>query len=149
MTLERREHLTVPSAVMRPARWLFPIVLIGVVTLLVFTFHGGISANPASRAMTVLGVVERGTLNADPWAKLTSDRAIIDGHTYSDKAPLSSFVVIPFYWLWRFVHGGPYEPGDLGVVVLQGTSSRRPSLSRRSKVLLLVAPAPRRWTAAT
>ncbi len=99
----------------------FSATFIAVVAALVFVFHGGVSANPASRALTVLGLVEVGTLSADPWAKLTIDRAIVDGHTYSDKAPLSSFVVLPFYWVWHLLRARSFDPRvDLHVLVLLG-----------------------------
>ncbi|MGO9712883.1 MAG: hypothetical protein ACLQBL_28740 [Polyangiaceae bacterium] len=102
-------------------RLLFPGVFVAITATLVFVFHGGVSANPASRALTVLGLTELGTLSADPWAKLTIDHAIVDGHTYSDKAPLSSFVVLPFYALWHLVRGRPYLPRvDLKILVLLG-----------------------------
>ena len=101
----------VASGGMRASRWLFPVAVVSVVTALAFVFHGGVSPNPLSRVMTVLAVVERGTLSADPWAKLTADHAIVDGHIYSDKAPLSSFVVIPFYWVWHLVRDRSYGRG--------------------------------------
>src|SRR4029450_2807814 len=33
----------------------------------------------------------------DGYARWTQDKSVIRGHYYSDKAPLSSFVVLPFY----------------------------------------------------
>jgi hypothetical protein len=99
----------------------YPFAFVAVVAALVFVFHGGVSANPASRALTVLGLTEVGTLSADPWAKLTIDRAIVGEHTYSDKAPLSSFVVLPFYWVWHVVRGRAFDLRiDLRVLVLLG-----------------------------
>jgi hypothetical protein len=109
----------VRAAPLRPH--VFSLAFVVVVAALAFVFHGGVSSNPASRALTVLGLTELGTLSADPWAKLTIDRAIVDGHTYSDKAPLSSFVVLPFYWVWHVVRGRPYAPHvDLKILVLLG-----------------------------
>ena len=105
----------------RAGQVLFPFVFVVVVAALVFVFHGGVSANPASRALTVLGLAEVGTLSADPWANLTIDRAIVNGHTYSDKAPLSSFVVLPFYSSGTSFAGGRSMPRvDLQVLVLIG-----------------------------
>jgi hypothetical protein len=119
MKLEPR--LILESVRARAARMLFPCVFVAVVAALVFVFHGGVSANPASRALTVLGLAEVGTLSADPWAKLTIDHAIVNGHTYSDKAPLSSFVVLPFYLFWHLVRGRGYLPRvDLEILVLIG-----------------------------
>jgi hypothetical protein len=101
-------------------RWLFPLAFVGSVTLLAFIFHGGVSPNPLSRCLPVLSITERGTLSADPWARLTGDHAEVDGHIYSDKMPLSSFVVLPFYALWHFLRSGPYSRGDIAVCVLLG-----------------------------
>jgi hypothetical protein len=105
----------------RALRTLFPTIFVAVAALLVFVFHGGISPNPTSRALTVLGLTEFGTLSADPWIRVTIDHAIVNGHIYSDKAPLSSFVVLPFYFLWHLVRGRPYAAhGDLKILVLIG-----------------------------
>jgi hypothetical protein len=102
-------------------RYAFVAAFVAVVALLVSAFHAGVSANPASRALTVLGLAEMGTLSADPWAKLTIDHAEVNGHTYSDKAPLSSFVVLPFYWVWHLLRGRPFDQRiDLKVLVLIG-----------------------------
>jgi hypothetical protein len=90
------------------------------VATLAFFFHAGLSANPGSRVLTVLAVVEHGSLRADEWRELTIDKAIVDGHFFSDKAPLSSFVVIPFYALWRLVERGPQTAADVDVAVLLG-----------------------------
>jgi hypothetical protein len=98
----------------------FAVVLVLVTAALVLVFRGGVSANPASRALTVLALVENGTLRADRWFDLSTDQALVDGHVYSDKPPLSSFVVVPFYWLWRVLRPGPYTPDNVGIVVALG-----------------------------
>ena len=128
-----------------PRTLLFRIVFVAVVAALVFVFHAGVSANPASRALTVLGLTEIGTLSADPWAKLTIDRAEVNGHTYSDKAPLSSFVVLPFYWVWHHLRGRPFEQRvDLKVLVLIGdvVAAAIPFAA----FVLLLAQRAARWT---
>src|SRR5580704_5824410 len=108
------------------ARWrpprsaLFPAMLMLAAAALVLFFRGGATVNPVSRALTVLGLVEHGSLQADQWFDLTIDKAIINGHVYSDKPPLSSFVVLPFYWVWRLLHPGPYVASDVNVVVYLG-----------------------------
>jgi hypothetical protein len=91
------------------------------VVFLAFFFHGGIFPNATSRALTVLGLTEQGTMSADPWTGATSDYATVNGHTYSDKAPLASFVVLPVYFAWSLVRGRPYaHPLDLKILVLTG-----------------------------
>jgi hypothetical protein len=71
---------------------------------LVMFFHQGLSSNPTSRLLTVLALVEDHHLWADRWADQTIDKAVLRGHMYSDKAPLASFVVVPFYAAWRATH---------------------------------------------
>lgn len=75
-------------------------------------FHLRLTGNPMSRLFTVFALVEHGNLEADAWASETEDKAVINGHTYSDKAPLSSFVVVPFYAVWKAVVGGPHTGKD-------------------------------------
>lgn len=101
-------------------RALFACLFVAVVAALVLAFHAGITANPGSRLLTVFGLVEGGSLRADKWFDLTIDRAIVNGHVYSDKAPLSSFVVVPFYGLWRLFERGEQSARDLEVAVLLG-----------------------------
>jgi hypothetical protein len=60
-----------------------------------------ITPNPTSRALPVAALVERGTLSIDGWESLTHDKSLIRGHYYSDKAPLSSLVVVPVYAFLR------------------------------------------------
>src|SRR5580658_10206040 len=73
----------------------------GLCLLLVLFFHTGLAWNQSSRLLTVYALVENHSFKADSWKDETGDRAEIDGHIYSDKAPLSSFVVVPFYWAAR------------------------------------------------
>jgi hypothetical protein len=95
---------------MRPRHLLFS----GTCLLLVLFFHGGLTSNPVSRLLTVFAVVEDHTLRADRWRSLTIDYAQIDGHIYSDKAPLSSFVVLPLYWAFRAPSHRAQVPTDRG-----------------------------------
>ncbi len=80
--------------------------------LLVMFFHQGIQANPAARLLTVYAIVESHHLYADPWKDSTIDKAELHGHTYSDKAPLSSLIVVPFYWARRMIVKGPQREPD-------------------------------------
>lgn len=93
-------------------------------TLLALFFHQGRSWNVDSRLLTVYALVEHQTLQADEWRGETGDFATVNGHTFSDKAPLTSFLVVPFYWAWRaYEHHKPQtfqdkEAGNhFGIVV--------------------------------
>ena len=98
----------------------------GACLLLVLFFHQGLSANPSSRLLTVYALVEAHGFKADAWRNETGDVAEIDGHTYSDKAPLSSFVVLPFYWTMRQFDHRPFGrdqkelAGHLGTTFASG-----------------------------
>ena len=66
-----------------------------------------------SRMLTVFGLVEDGTFYGDRWQQLTFDKSLVNGHFYSDKAPLSSYLVLPFYWLYRQGHADlPHSKTD-------------------------------------
>jgi len=88
--------------------------------LLALFFHGGGGWNPNSRLLTVFGLVEDGTFRADRWKGETGDYAQVGGHLYSDKAPGSSFVVLPFYWVMRRMEGGAQTGNDRGAAVHLG-----------------------------
>jgi hypothetical protein len=53
--------------------------------------------NPTSRALPVVSLVEQGSLEITALHRFTIDKARIGDRYYSDKAPLASFVVVPFY----------------------------------------------------
>ena len=53
--------------------------------------------NQSSRALPVMTLVEEGELYIDRYHDITEDKARIGGHYYSEKAPLTSALVIPFY----------------------------------------------------
>src|SRR5262249_39350640 len=80
---------------------------------LVLFFHQGASGNGNSRLLTVFSLVEDHGFRGDRWQQFTNDKSFVAGHYFSDKAPLSSYVVLPFYALYRAVEGGPYTPRDV------------------------------------
>ncbi len=61
-----------------------------------------ISPNPTSRVLPVLTVIEDKTLQIDKYKNLSNDKSFVNGHYYSDKAPLTSFIVMPVYGIYRF-----------------------------------------------
>jgi hypothetical protein len=80
----------------------------GACALAVAFYHQAPSGNGTSRLLTVFSLVEEHRFIADDFQWLTWDKAVVDGHFYSDKAPLSSYVVLPFYWLYRQFVRGPF-----------------------------------------
>ena len=57
----------------------------------------GLTPNPTSRALPVLSLFEKGTLQIDSFKDLTTDKSLVNGHYYSDKAPLTTFLLVPVY----------------------------------------------------
>ena len=53
--------------------------------------------NPVSRFNLTRAIVERGTLNVDPYVSSTGDRAFVGHHWYSDKAPVVAVLAVPAY----------------------------------------------------
>ena len=61
--------------------------------------------NQNSRLDLVLAIVDQGTLCIDDYYQNTGDYALFEGHYYSDKAPGTSFLGIPIYWVFKQVIG--------------------------------------------
>ena len=55
--------------------------------------------NTTSRTLTVLAVCHHHTLNIDTFQLRTQDKCFVNGHYYSEKAPLPALITIPFYYL--------------------------------------------------
>ena len=70
--------------------------------------------NTMARAATVASVVDRGTIEITPVHEVTGDKSLVDGRYYSDKAPLPTFLVLPFHWL--SVQLGLVVPGEHGTL---------------------------------
>lgn len=74
----------------------------------------GWNANTVSRAAMVAAIVEHGSLCIDPYHELTDDKALVEGHYYSEKAPLPALVVVPFWY--AAARAGIAVPGDHGLL---------------------------------
>lgn len=55
------------------------------------------NANTTSRVLPVLSIVDLGTMKVDSFANKTIDKSFVNGHYYLDKAPLPSYIIVPFY----------------------------------------------------
>lgn len=74
----------------------------------------------ASRIAFTAAVWDHATLEIDRYdAILGRDRAVVNGVTYSDKAPAQPLLMLPFYAAYRFIGGEPAEipraDGNLGL----------------------------------
>jgi hypothetical protein len=61
------------------------------------------NSNTASRALPIISFFENGTLQIDKYQEPINDKAHINGHYYTDKAPLPTFIVLPFFGLLKAV----------------------------------------------
>ncbi|HTV20843.1 MAG TPA: hypothetical protein VMG12_19295 [Polyangiaceae bacterium] len=59
--------------------------------------------SPVSRFNVTRAIVEQGTLSIDSFADSTGDRALHDGHWYSDKAPLPALLALPAYQAYHLL----------------------------------------------
>ena len=93
--------MTVTRTLLRrplPAGWALALLLVVVVGPLVQI----ITAQPAVRLAQSAALVEHRSLQLDPYADtLLVDKVELDGHTYSDKAPLQAFLAAPAYAVGR------------------------------------------------
>ena len=89
-----------PTVVSTPTtRSLWPrrLGLLLLVLLCLVYLDWRVMPNQSSRALPVMTLVEEGELYIDRYHDITEDKARIGGHYYSEKAPLTSALVIPFY----------------------------------------------------
>jgi hypothetical protein len=67
--------------------------------------------NADTHVYLTASIVDRASLNIDPFSKLTGDIARANGHYFADKAPGLSLAAVPIYALIRFLflHGATYQ----------------------------------------
>ena len=87
----------------------------GYIVLIVFVAAAyfvprGTSWNADTHLYLTASIVDRGTLNIDPFAHDTGDIAYANGHYYADKAPGLSLLAVPGYALLKYTLAGgkPY-----------------------------------------
>jgi hypothetical protein len=71
-----------------------------------------VNANTTSRALPIITYFESGTFRIDKYHKKTCDKAFINGHYYTDKAPLPTYFVLPFFGLLKSI--GVIKPDEDG-----------------------------------
>jgi hypothetical protein len=71
-----------------------------------------INANTTSRALPIITYFENGTFKIDKYHEKTCDKAYINGHYYTDKAPLPTFLTLPFFGLLK--SSGMIKPDETG-----------------------------------
>ncbi|MCD4789912.1 MAG: hypothetical protein K8R37_07930 [Bacteroidales bacterium] len=71
-----------------------------------------INANTTSRALPIITYFESGTFQFDKYQELTCDKALIKNHYYTDKAPLPTYYVLPFFGILKYI--GIITPDEKG-----------------------------------
>ncbi len=94
---------------MRPGRANTILFFLTVLFLSSWHLFGGGNDNVTSRAAMVASIVEHGTLNIDAYAEHSGDKAFINGHYYSEKAPLPALLVVPFWWVLHHFSPSPLD----------------------------------------
>ncbi|HEX9069514.1 MAG TPA: hypothetical protein VF807_12155 [Ktedonobacterales bacterium] len=86
-------------------------VVAGIIVFLAAAYFimSGVLWNSETHIYLTASLVDRGSVNIDPFARFTGDIAYAHGHYFADKAPGLSIAAIPIYWLYKllFMHGEP------------------------------------------
>jgi hypothetical protein len=97
-------HVSTPAGT---ARWFllaYALWLFGAIAY----FLPAATWNPVSRFDLTRAIVEHGTLSIDQYAESTGDRALYDGHWYTEKPPVPSLLAVPAYacfYAFERLHG--------------------------------------------
>lgn len=93
---------------MRLFSLIFFLVVLGLSAVYLDT---NLSPNSTSRVLPIITWFEEGTLCIDTYQEQTMDKSVVDGHYYSDKAPLPTFLVLPIYGTLKALGlAGNYHP---------------------------------------
>lgn len=88
------------------------IVAYFLIVLFLCSWHldHGTNDSTLSRAMAVSAIVETGSSEFTAHQALTGDKALVDGRYYTDKAPLPTWILVPFWALARVLGAVPTQP---------------------------------------
>jgi hypothetical protein len=89
--------MTLKRTLRTPLRAAYILSVIVYISCIYFHQRGYKSAIPASRLDLLHSVVEHGVLNIDTLHQNTPDKAFVNGHYYSDKAPGTALLALPFF----------------------------------------------------
>ena len=90
---------------MKPIPRLFTcFFILGNLVLAGFYIDTWNNANTTSRVLPIASYLENGTFQIDKYHELTIDKCYINGHYYSEKAPLSIFITLPVACFLKALH---------------------------------------------
>ncbi len=76
------------------------ILFLTLLAVFAYTFPRWADWNQNSRLDLVMAIVDQGSLAIDDYYQNTGDYAYYQSHYYSDKAPGTAFLAVPFYWVY-------------------------------------------------
>src|ERR1700733_10837168 len=82
-------------------KWFYAAFILINLLLSCYYLDVWITPNTACRAIPVLTLYEDRTIVLDKYKNYAGDASVINDHYYSNKAPLSTFLVYPFYSIYR------------------------------------------------
>jgi hypothetical protein len=84
-------------------KWFYVAFILSNLVLSCYYMDVWITPNATSRALPVVSRYEYHTIAIDKFKDFTGDKSQINGHYYSDKAPVSTMIVYPFYVMYKFL----------------------------------------------
>lgn len=87
----------------RGRKWFYALFISVNLLLSSYYLDVWITPNATSRALPVLTLYENKTIQIDKYKDYSLDRSEVKGHYYSDKAPLGTFLVYPFYYVYKSI----------------------------------------------
>jgi hypothetical protein len=90
-----------------PGRW---AIFLTVVLVAAYFINHGVSWNADTHLYLTASIVDRGSLNIDPFARYTGDISAAGGHFYADKEPGLSLLAVPAYTVIKYtlLRGQPF-----------------------------------------
>jgi hypothetical protein len=99
------------------ADWLLVVTLI--ISYAYFYQAGGWNQN--SRFDLLRAIVEQHTTRIDSYVDNTGDRALVNGHAYSDKAPGQALTAVPLAAAWSAIFPSPQSATSLAMLAYAAT----------------------------
>jgi hypothetical protein len=100
------------TIVVTDTRWTL-VTVVTIALIVLSSFHPYPYDNVVTRWVLARQIVEQRTVRIDPYVRLTSDRAVSDGHSYCDKAVVTSALAVVVYRPFHFLaHAGRWASRD-------------------------------------
>ncbi|MEI8203009.1 MAG: hypothetical protein WCH34_08365 [Bacteroidota bacterium] len=114
----------------KPLNRFFILFLALNLLLTVFYFDKGLNWNSTSRILPIMSYFEQGNFQIDKYKDRTGDISYINGHYYTDKAPLATMIVLPVYKVFVAT----------GLIKRQNSGDDLPAIGVIASILTAVIP---------